>query len=283
VIQHAVETAEPLIAERRHRLQVVSNQRSMRVNGDFARLVQCLVNVLTNAAKYTDPGGTIRLESHEAGGQAMVEVTDNGVGIASHLLPRIFELFVQGERTLDRSQGGLGIGLSVVQKLIDMHGGTVEVASEGEGRGSTFRIRLPLVDDKSQRAAASAPPAVAAKRILVVDDNIDAADSLAMILELEGHEVTAVYDGLAAIDSVGKSKFDVIYLDIGLPQLDGYEVARRIRGLPEGRTIKLIALTGYGQPEDRARALGRGFDDHLVKPVEMSALTRSLAGMKFVH
>ena len=282
VIQHAVETVEPLIAERRHRVQIVSNRRSLRVNGDFARLVQCLVNLLTNAAKYTDPGGAIRLESREQDGRVVIEVADNGVGIPAHLVPRIFELFVQGKRTLDRAQGGLGIGLSVVQKLIDMHGGTVEVTSDGEGLGSTFRISLPLIVQTNRLSVPLASPSVSARRILVVDDNVDAANSLAMILELEGHQVATVYNGHDAIESVAKSQFDVICLDIGLPQLDGYEVAKRIRELPNARDVKLIALTGYGQPEDRARALAGGFDDHLVKPVELSALSRSLASLRFV-
>ena len=281
VIRQAVETVEPLIGERGHRLQMVSSYRALHVNGDFARLVQCLVNIVTNAAKYTDPGGEIRLESREDGGRVVVEVSDNGAGIPASLVPRIFDLFVQGKRTLDRAQGGLGIGLSVVQKLIEMHGGSVAAHSEGEGHGSTFRVILPLVAQASRPAAAPVIPSVSAKRILIVDDNVDAASSLAMVLALDGHQVQAVYDGFDAIKQVGKLELDVILLDIGLPRLDGYEVAKRIRELPQGRQVKLIALTGYGQPEDRARALRGGFDDHLVKPVELSALSRSLAGMSF--
>jgi signal transduction histidine kinase len=280
VIKQAVETVEPLISERRHRLQVISNQRSLCVNGDFARLVQCVVNVITNAAKYTDPGGAIRVESREDGGRVVIEVSDNGAGIPESLVPRIFELFVQGKRTLDRAQGGLGIGLSVVQKLIEMHGGGVEASSEGEGRGSTFRLTLPLVVQQSRQPLVVAAPPVAARRILIVDDNLDAASSLAMVLSLDGHQVDTVSDGVGAIEYAAKSAPDVILLDIGLPQLDGYEVARRIRQLPQGGDVRLIALTGYGQPEDRARALREGFDDHLVKPVEFTALSRSLAGLR---
>ncbi len=276
VIQHAVETVQPLLAERRHRLQVISNQKALPVQGDFARLVQCLVNVLTNAAKYTDPGGLIRLESREESGSVVIEVADNGVGIAADLLPRVFELFVQGKRTLDRAQGGLGIGLSVVHKLIGMQGGTVEVSSEGDGLGSTFRISLPLAVAGERQVMPSARSRITPRRILVVDDNRDAAASLAMVLELDGHQVETAGDGREALERLAQTPMDVVLLDIGLPELDGYEVARRMRALPGGGDTKLIALTGYGQPEDRERALNGGFDDHLVKPVELSALTRSL-------
>ena len=277
VIGHAVETVESLIRERRHDLQILSSYRTLVVSGDFARLVQCLVNLLTNAAKYTDDGGRILITSREESGSVVIEVADNGVGIPASLLPRVFELFVQSDRTLDRAQGGLGIGLSVVRRLIEMHGGEVSARSAGPGEGSTFTVRLPLIASSPATGAQSPKHAVAPRRILIVDDNADAANSLVMVLTCDGHECEAVYDAGEALERISAFNPNAVLLDIGLPGMDGYEVARRIRQLPQARGVKLIALTGYGQAEDRARALQAGFDDHLVKPIELSELNRCLA------
>jgi CheY-like chemotaxis protein len=277
ILDHAVESVAPAIREHAHDLQILSSYRSLYVKGDAARLVQCLVNVLNNSIKYTDRGGHILLESRQEGAEAVIEVSDDGSGISPHLLPRIFDLFVQSDRTLDRSQGGLGIGLSVVKRLIDMHGGTVSARSDGPGQGAVFTIRLPLVPAATGRLAARTPSAVAPRRILVVDDNVDAADTLVMMLKLDGHEVEAVYRGRDALEKVAAFRPQIVLLDIGLPELDGYEIARRIRRLPQVGHPRLIALTGYGQAEDRLRALEAGFDDHLVKPVDNDALQSRLA------
>jgi PAS domain S-box-containing protein len=276
IIAQAMETVEPLIQEKRHKISVVS-YRPLRVYADSTRLVQCVVNILTNAAKYTQPHGVIRVESAGEAGEAVLTIADNGPGISSDLLPHIFDLFVQSARTLDRSQGGLGIGLSLVKRLIEMHGGRITARSPGPGEGSIFEIRLPL-SKQDFEPAGEAPLAMPGARILVVDDNADAADSLGSLLQLEGHTVMVTYRSADALAKLGEFKPAIVLLDIGLPEIDGYEIARRIRGSPEYRQVRLIALTGYGQAEDRQRATASGFDAHLVKPVEFSALQRVLAG-----
>jgi len=237
--------------------------------------VQCVTNVLTNAAKYTDHGGHIHVEVRAEDGEAVIKIADDGVGIAPELLPQIFDLFVQSERSLDRSQGGLGIGLSVVQRLIHMHGGQVSARSEGPGRGATFELRLPRVAAPAAQAPAPQPQASAARRILIVDDNTDAADSLAMILNMDGHQAEPVYDGRAALERVRSFAPEIILLDIGLPGMDGYEVARRLRA--GGSCAQLVALTGYGRLEDVERTKAAGFDAHLVKPVDVQLLLRRLS------
>jgi signal transduction histidine kinase/ActR/RegA family two-component response regulator len=278
VIRQAVETVEPAIRERSHDLQIHSSYQALSVHGDVSRLVQCVVNLLTNAAKYTDNGGRIHITSGREGEMALIEVVDNGMGIATQLVPRVFDLFVQSDRTLDRSQGGLGIGLSVVQRLVEMHGGSVAAASDGPGQGSTFSIRLPLAGARVAPPAAAGDAAVRPQRILVVDDNADAADTLSMMLRLDGHEVATAYSAEEALAQAGSFRPDTILLDIGLPGTDGYEVARLIRAMPIGASAKLIALTGYGQPEDRSRALQEGFDAYLVKPMSPEELRKILAG-----
>jgi CheY-like chemotaxis protein len=275
IIAQAMETVEPLIQEKHHKISVVS-YRPLRVYADSTRLVQCVVNILTNAAKYTQPHGVIRVETAEEAGEAVLTVTDNGPGISPDLLPHIFDLFVQSERTLDRSQGGLGIGLSLVKRLIEMHGGRVAARSPGAGEGSIFEIRLPL-SRQAVEPARESPLAVPGRRILVVDDNADAADSLGSLLQLEGHTVVVTYTSAGALTQLAQFKPDIVLLDIGLPEIDGYEIARRIRASPHYRHMHLIALTGYGQAEDRQRAKASGFDAHLVKPVEFSSLQRALA------
>jgi len=278
IIGQAVEIVEPLIREKRHRISVTSH-RPLRLSGDPERLVQCVANVLTNAAKYTEPNGEITVESRDEGSEAVLTITDNGAGISADLLPHVFELFVQSNRTLDRAQGGLGIGLSVVKRLVEMHGGTVSASSPGIARGSVFEIRLPLFESDEKPRDEVAEIKAPRRRILIVDDNEDAAISLAMILSLDGHETESIYSGSDALERLRKFQPDIVLLDIGLPEMDGYEVARRIRARPELAGLRLIALTGYGQDTDRARALAVGFDDHLVKPVETQRLQQVLSSL----
>jgi CheY-like chemotaxis protein len=279
VIAQAVETVEPQLRQKQLRLSVISAiaYESLYVNGDFARLVQCVSNILSNAAKFTDPGGEISLRTHADNSTAVIQVADTGAGITPELLPRIFDLFVQGDRTLDRTQGGLGIGLAIVKRLVQMHGGEVAAESPGLERGSTFEIRLPRV----ARPQAQNPEAVAFKatpqRVLVVDDNLDAANSLAALLNLQGHETQAVYSGREALERIESFRPNVALIDIGLPKMNGYELAKRLREALCGEALRLVALTGYGQVEDRERAQAAGFDGYLVKPVDMAALERVLA------
>ncbi len=278
VIAQAVETVERQIREKLLRLSIVSAtaHESLYVDGDFARLVQCVGNILSNSAKFTDRGGEITVRTRAEGASAVIEVADTGIGMSSELLPRIFDLFVQGNRTLDRSQGGLGIGLSIVKRLVQLHGGEVVAKSLGPEHGSTFEIRLPRIA-RSQVASPEAEPAKATpRRVLVVDDNVDAADSLAALLKLQGHETHAVYSGQEALERVESFRPDVVLIDIGLPRMNGYDLANRLReaGHP---ALRLVAITGYGQVEDRERAHAAGFDDYLVKPVEEPALERALA------
>ncbi|MDB6102373.1 MAG: Multi-sensor hybrid histidine kinase [Gammaproteobacteria bacterium] len=279
VINHAVEMAEPLFRERQHEVSIISSYRALHVNGDMARLVQCVVNILTNAAKYTDAGGKINLQTRAEEGCALVEISDTGAGISPELLPRVFDLFVQGDRSLDRSLGGLGIGLSVARQLIEMHGGRVVALSPGLGRGSTFKLWLPLVERPGELAGDAAQHKQLPRRVLIADDNVDAADSLAAVLDLDGHVTKPVYSARDVLAQTVAFAPDIILLDIGLPEMDGYEVARRIRAVKRLDGVKLVALTGYGQIEDVRRAQEAGFDDHLVKPVDFETLSRCLSGL----
>jgi PAS domain S-box-containing protein len=276
VLDQAVETVAPLASLKSQTLRVERDAARLYVSGDRTRLVQCLTNVLQNSVKYTGDRGEIVVTLRDAGEDLEIKVRDDGIGIAPELVPRVFELFVQSERTLDRSQGGLGIGLSVVKRLIEMHGGAVGVESEGHGRGTTVTIRLPRVEAPAQ-AGSTPATANAARRVLVVDDSADAADSLAMLLELEGHEVVTAYSGSAALEVAERVHPEVAFIDIGLPQMDGYEVARRLRASDSGRMMRLVALTGYGQPDDRDEARRAGFDHHLVKPPDLQSVDAILA------
>lgn len=278
LIGQAVETVRPLVSEKGQQLLVGPLDAAPHVRGDRARLVQCLANVLHNAVKYTDPGGRIDLITTASAESVRIEVSDNGCGIPTELLPHVFDLFVQSDRTLDRSQGGLGIGLSVVKRLVEMHGGRVSAASAGTGTGAHFTIELPRCAPPAGAVQPDEGPAsVPRLRILVVDDNADAADALGLLLEREGHEVCTVYGSADALRRAREWQPEVVLLDIGLPQLDGYEVARRLRRDPALRQPRLIAITGYGQVDDRDRAHAAGFDEHLVKPVDLRALTTALA------
>lgn len=284
VVSNAVETSRPLIEGRRHRFVADMPTEAIWVKADPARLAQVLANLLNNAAKYTEEGGSIRISVARDGGQAVVRVRDSGVGIPPEMLAGIFDLFTQVDRSLDRSQGGLGIGLTLVQRLVQMHGGSVEAQSDGPGQGSEFVVRLPMLTAFQPPRLATPPPAERESaaghlRILVVDDNVDAAVSLSMLLRLDGHEVHMVHSGPAALDAVRELRPDVVMLDIGLPEMDGYEVARRLRAEPGGADLSLVAVTGYGQDEDQRRCRAAGFDHHLVKPVDPQALSTLLTSM----
>ncbi|HEY7330137.1 MAG TPA: response regulator [Gemmataceae bacterium] len=282
VIDQAVETSRPQLEERRHHFEVQLPDEAIYVNADATRLAQVILNLLNNAAKYTDEGGSIRLAVERSGNEVIVRVRDNGIGISPEMLPRIFELFAQGERTLDRSQGGLGIGLTLVRRLVELHGGSVQALSEGLGRGSEFAVRLPAVQKNDElptrNGAAQNPldafktPVAARWRVLVVDDNRDSADSLSVLLQMLGHEVRAAYDGETGLSIAKQFSPDIVLLDIGLPRLSGLEAARRMRKDLGLRDTFLIAMTGYGQEDDKRRSLEAGFNTHLVKPVDLGEL-----------
>jgi len=283
ILQRALETSLPLIESRRHELSLHLPEAPLWVEGDLVRLAQVVSNLLNNAAKYTDIGGSIRLGVECADGHALIRVEDNGRGIDPAVLPHLFDLFYQVDRTLDRSEGGLGIGLSLVEKLVGMHGGQVEAHSAGRGRGSEFVVRLPCLHELLgvDMDAATQPGPIRKTgerlRILVVDDNFDAADSMALLLLGEGHEVLTAYDGETALDLALNHQPAVVLLDIGLPGMDGYSVARELRRRGAAPATQLVALTGYGQTEDREKSQLAGFDRHLVKPVDFDALQAVLA------
>ncbi len=286
VVASAVESSRPLIDARRHDLHVSLPPDPVRVEGDLTRLAQVVLNLLNNSAKYTPEGGHITLTVECRDGEAVVRVRDDGVGIAPALLPNVFDMFTQAERTLDRSQGGLGLGLTLVKKLVEMHGGSVEARSGGLGQGSEFVVRLPALSGPARPGWAGqggepegAQAAAARRRVLVVDDNVDAADSLAMLLRLMGNDVRSAYDGPTALDLLPEYRPDVVFLDIGLPGMDGYEVSRRLRRLADCRNVVLVALTGYGSAGDRRRSDELGFYAHLVKPVHPADLEKLLAGL----
>ncbi len=247
-----------------------------------------LTNLLNNAAKYTDPGGRIRLTATlDAGQQVLIKVRDSGIGIAPDLLPRIFDLFTQGDRSLDRSQGGLGIGLTVVRNLVEKHGGTVEASSDGQGKGTEFTVRLPVLPGPAplQQPVTPAPAPSPARplRVLVVDDNKDMVDSLAVLLRAHGYEVCTAYCGLEALEAASAGQPDIILLDIGLPEIDSWQVARRLRGERGLQQALLVAITGYGQEADFARSREAGFDYHMVKPIDPDKLRHLLADLQGKH
>jgi signal transduction histidine kinase/ActR/RegA family two-component response regulator len=280
IVSAAVEQVRPLIDARRHSLTLQLSGRSAHVIGDRTRLVQVISNILNNAAKYTAPGGRLTLSVEVDEQHVQVGVRDNGVGIAPDILPYIFDLFTQAERTPDRSQGGLGIGLALVKSLVALHGGTVRAASDGIGQGSEFCICLPRLENLDASAddgAAAGMQAPGALRVMVVDDNVDAAQMLAALLEVQGHAVCVEYDGKGALAHAQRDCPDVLLLDIGLPDMDGYELARRLRSQPESAGATLVALTGYGQSQDRKEAEQAGFDHYLVKPADLDQVNDVLA------
>ena len=279
VVNSAVHMASVLLEQRNHELIVDVPRVGLAWEGDPVRLAQVLANLLTNAARYTPHGGRIQLTALRDADQVTIRVSDNGVGIAPDMLPRIFELFVQGQRSLDRAEGGLGLGLTLAKSLVTLHGGTIGAASDGLGKGTTFTIRLPapspaVVAGKRLPAPASKPRATRGKRVLVVDDNVDAAEMLGELLEESGHEVMLANDPIAALKSIEERKPDVAVVDIGLPVMDGYQLAERIRQSLPGRDCRLVALSGYGQEHDFARSKQAGFVEHLVKPVDLATLLR---------
>jgi PAS domain S-box-containing protein len=282
VVARAVEACGPIVEERQHQL-IVDIEADIVVDADEARLCQVISNLLTNAAKYTERQGRIEILGARVGDEVIIRIRDNGMGIPPDLLSTLFDRFVQSKRTLDRSEGGLGLGLSIVRSLVHLHGGTVGVRSEGIGLGSEFEVRLPACDAKpgtlgvSVEAGTTEPTEVdEARRILIVDDNTDAAELLADALAAMGHETRVAFDGPSGLDAVAGFVPDIAFLDIGLPSMDGYELARRIRAELAVPQIRLVALTGYGQESDRERSFEAGFDSHMVKPITLVAVASTI-------
>jgi CheY-like chemotaxis protein/two-component sensor histidine kinase len=286
VVEQALQIARPLVTAREHTLVVEVPGEAIPVSVDVTRMTQVVANLVNNAAKYTNPRGTIAVKVERDDEDAIVRVRDSGIGMQPEMLPRVFELFMQADHKSDRSAGGLGIGLTLVKRLVQMHGGEVLATSDGVGKGSEFVVIVPLADANAPTAVAAETSAAASRpepralRILVVDDNVDIRDTLKELLELEGHEVTVAEDGPSALVHAGNGhEHDIALVDIGLPGLDGYGVAEKLREIRavKGYPRRLIAMTGYGQAEDRRRAFAAGFDAHLVKPVDPAALNRIIA------
>jgi CheY-like chemotaxis protein len=267
LLAHALAAIRPIVDERRHELSVELPDESLAVHGDATRLAQVLANVLNNAAKFTEKEGRLSLAVTRDRTDVIIRVRDNGIGIPVEMLARVFELFAQADRPLDRASTGLGIGLALVRRLVEMHDGAVQIQSEGRGTGTTVTIRLPLLARAVDPEAAGSPEPAASRlgpvRLLVVDDNEDAASSLAMMLGLEGHDVVTADNGLDALDIGSQFRPEVVLLDLGMPTLNGYETAQRMRQQDWGRDAALVALTGWGQPADRDRTMAAGFDAHL--------------------
>ena len=281
ILQSAMESARPLLAERCHRLELSLPDEALPIEADEVRLAQVFTNLLNNSAKYTEPGGNVRLSAARRGDHVEVVVRDDGTGIPADVLPHVFDMFVQADRPIERRAGGLGIGLTLVRRLVELHGGTVAARSDGAGRGTEMRVRLPLA--RGEAAGASAPAervAIGVRsglRILVADDNRDNVETLAMMLELQGHEVATAHDGVEALAAAERMRPEVAFLDIGMPAMDGYEVCRALRALPFGAGVCVVALTGWGQEDDRRRTREAGFDRHLVKPVDFAEIDHLLA------
>ncbi|MDI1444660.1 ATP-binding protein [Polyangium sp. 6x1] len=283
VITRALEMASPLLESRRHHVTVNVPRTGLFVNADPDRLAQVFANLFTNAAKYTDPGGNVEVSAERHGDTIVATVRDTGMGMSPELLARVFEPFVQGAQSMERSAGGLGIGLTLVKSLVSLHGGEVSARSDGAGHGSTIEVRLPAHDRASLPAAeeARAPaPALAAHRVLVVDDNEDAATLLAEVIRAQGWPVAVAFDGPQALSMIESFAPDVAVLDIGLPVMDGYELAARIRERLGARAPRLLAVTGYGQEEDRKHTTEAGFEHHLVKPVSTDDLLAAMNGLR---
>jgi CheY-like chemotaxis protein len=285
VINRAVESCQQLIEAKGHALEIDLSGDPVSLNADEVRLTQVFANLLTNAAKYTDAGGKIRVHAKANCGQAVVSVQDTGVGIRQEMLSEVFGLFTQIVPTIDRTEGGLGVGLALVRRLVELHGGTVIAESPGPGQGSTFTVRLPIAqgDPKSPVADVTLPrqtsAAKTALRVLVVDDNADGAKSLAMLVKIMGHETMTAFNGADGIIAVSSFRPNLIFLDIGLPGMNGYEVCRTIRNDPAVATTKLVALTGWGTEEDKRRAVEAGFDFHLTKPADSALVEEIIASV----
>jgi PAS domain S-box-containing protein len=284
VIDEALTTSRPFIDESQHELKLVLPREPVLLNADLVRMAQVLSNLLINAAKYTTPGGTITLRAERQDGEVVITIKDSGIGIPPELLPKIFDMFMQGDRTMTRIHSGLGIGLTLVKRLVEMHGGSVEAWSEGKDKGSEFTIRVPaLVDPRSRERDAIHPDDSMPKghrRILIVDDNELSANSLSILLGMAGNETRTAYDGAEAVATAETFRPDVVLLDLGLPLMDGYETCTRIRKQPWGKDILVVALTGWGQAEDRRRSTEAGFDRHIVKPADPVQLMKMLAELE---
>jgi CheY-like chemotaxis protein/two-component sensor histidine kinase len=283
VVNHAVEATRLLAQAMEQDLSITLPSQPLHLHADPARMMQVVANLLSNACKFTGRRGRIRLTVEQAGPQAVLRVQDDGVGIAPDQLGRIFDMFMQVDTTLERSVSGLGIGLTLVKSLVELHGGSVEARSDGPGLGSEFVLRLPLMQE-AQPALPPGKPAPDAKptpprRILIVDDNRDAAESLALLLSITGNQTRTAFDGLEAVEAAAAFEPDLVLLDIGLPKLNGYEACRRIRAQAWSKGTRLVALTGWGQEEDRSRASDAGFDGYMVKPVDYPALKKLLASL----
>jgi signal transduction histidine kinase/CheY-like chemotaxis protein len=277
IVKAAIETSRPVLDNLRHEVRIDIEPSQICVAGDPVRLTQVFANLLNNAAKYTNHGGVIKVTTRRDNGEAIVSVKDNGIGINPNALAQVFDMFMQVDRSTRRSQGGLGIGLTLVRSLVGMHGGSVEAKSEGPGLGSEFIVRLPLLTVAAVPAETSRRiQPLPSRKILIVDDSRDGGESLAMLLRVLGAEVALAHSGRAALDCINSFRPDVVLLDIGMPGMDGYEVARRIRANPKNRDISLIALTGWGQDEDRQRSTAAGFNHHLVKPADIDQLRQLL-------
>ena len=283
VLASAIESCQPAIDASRHALAIDMPPESLLVHADFVRLAQVVSNLLNNAARYTAAGGRIELKVHREGREALITVSDNGIGIAAEILPRVFEMFMQGGRDPRGAQSGLGIGLSLAKKLVELHGGTIEAKSGGVDCGALFVVRLPVL--AAQRAAPGKPPprpglpSRAPRRVLVVDDNIDAARALGLLLEQMGHDVQVAHDGLAALEAARGNRPEIVLLDISMPGVDGLGVVRRLRQDPRFRKVPFVAVTGRGTEEDRRLSREAGFDEHLVKPVALESLQRVFAAL----
>jgi hypothetical protein len=284
LLRAAADAAQPLMDERRHDFVVDDPANDIWVEGDGVRLEQVLGNLLNNAAKYTEPRGEIRLSANSNDGNVLIRVQDTGIGIEPLMVSRVFDLFVQAERRTELSAGGVGVGLSLAKKLVELHGGRVEAFSAGAGRGAEFIVRLPTTAPPpaaEEKLVASAVAATAhGLRVLLVDDNVDSADGLGLLLELQGHEIRVAYDGPTALETARQFRPHVALLDIGMPSMDGYELGRRLHATPETKDVLLVAMTGWGQDEDHRKSREAGFAHHLVKPFEPAVLEKLLAGVK---
>jgi len=285
VIHHAVEACQPHLDRDKHEFVLNLPTEPIHLHGDPTRLAQVIGNLLTNACKYSEPGGKICLNVERQEAEVKISVQDTGIGIPSEMLDKVFDMFTQIDKSLERSDGGLGIGLSLVKRLVELHGGTVTADSEGLGKGSEFIVRLPIEIKPSRIGSlVHAPVASASKsagrRILVVDDNRDSATSLALLLKMTGNQTKTAFDGLAAIETAEAFRPEVILLDIGLPKLNGHDTCRAIRNQPWGKDTLILALTGWGQEEDRRKTTEAGFDNHLVKPVDNVALNKLISDWK---
>jgi len=285
IIGSAIETARPILDAKQHAFFLDLPEEAVRLEADPVRLAQVFSNLLINAAKYTDPGGQIQLRATQQEGELMVAIRDNGMGISHDMMPRLFMLFSQAQSALGRAEGGLGVGLSLVRGLIELHGGSVKALSEGAGRGSEFIVRIPVgapLKTPENEATTDVPVPGAGLKILVVDDSRDAADSCAMLLELSGHHVQTAYTGQRALELAETFRPHVLLLDIGLPDLNGYQLAKKVRASSWGRGTVLVAVTGWGQEQDRCRAFEAGFDHHLTKPIAAETVELLLQSLSAV-